>query len=99
MGRPGRDRRPLTAAGGGQRLRHQRIRRRFFEKMEADAAGAESKGTIRDPAKNVRVPLPMIDRALTLKNHSIEQILSRLRLKLMYTSYRLWNEGAKQWRG
>lgn len=63
------------------------IRRRFFEEMEAVAAGAEPKGTIRDPARNVRVPLPMMDRAQTLEGHTVEQILASPRMKLFYTTY------------
>ena len=63
------------------------IRRRFFEDMEAVAAGAEPKGTIRDPARNVRVPLPMMDRAQTLEGHTVEQILASPRMKLFYTTY------------
>ncbi len=63
------------------------IRRRFFEEMEAVAAGAEAKGTIRDPARNVRVPLPMMDRAQTLEGYTVEQILANPRMKLFYTTY------------
>lgn len=63
------------------------IRRRFFEEMEAVAAGAEPKGTLRDPARNVRVPLPMMDRAQTLEGYSVEQILANPRMKLFYTTY------------
>lgn len=63
------------------------IRRRFFEEMEAVAAGAEAKGTIRDPERNVRVPLPMMDRDLTLQRYTIDQIMTHPRLKLMYTTY------------
>ena len=63
------------------------IRRRFFEEMEAVAAGAEPKGTLRDPARNVRVPLPMMDRAQTLEGYSVEQILASPRMKLFYTTY------------
>lgn len=63
------------------------IRRRFFEEMEAVAAGAEAKGTIRDPARNVRVALPMMDRAQTLEGYTVEQILASPRMKLFYTTY------------
>ena len=34
------------------------MRRRFLAELDAVAAGAEPKGTIRDPAGNVRIPLP-----------------------------------------
>jgi 5,5'-dehydrodivanillate O-demethylase len=63
------------------------IRRRFFEELEAVAAGAEAKGTIRDPAKNVRVVLPMMDRQQVLASHSLKEIMASPRLKLMYTTY------------
>ena len=63
------------------------IRRRFFEEMEAIASGAEAKGTIRDPARNVRVALPMMDRAQTLEGYTVEQILASPRMKLFYTTY------------
>lgn len=63
------------------------IRRRFFEEMEAIAGGAEAKGTVRDPARNVRVPLPMMDRAQTLEGYTVEQILANPRMKLFYTTY------------
>jgi 5,5'-dehydrodivanillate O-demethylase oxygenase subunit len=38
------------------------MRRRFLAELEATAKGADPKGTIRDPAKNVRVPLPAANR-------------------------------------
>jgi 5,5'-dehydrodivanillate O-demethylase oxygenase subunit len=63
------------------------IRRRFFDEMEKIAAGGDAKGTIRDPERNVRVPLPMMDRAQVLEGHSIEDILAHPRMKLLYTSY------------
>lgn len=63
------------------------IRRRFFEELEAIAGGAEAKGTIRDPAKSTRVPLPMMDKEQVLKSFTTEEILANPRMKLMYTSY------------
>lgn len=63
------------------------IRRRFFEEMEAVAAGAEAKGTIRDPAQNIRVALPMMDRAQVIDGYTVEQILASPRMKLFYTTY------------
>jgi 5,5'-dehydrodivanillate O-demethylase len=63
------------------------IRRRFFEELDAIAAGAEAKGTIRDPAKSQRVPLPMMDREQVLKAHTIDEILANPRMKVHYTSY------------
>jgi len=63
------------------------IRRRFFEEMDKIAAGGEAKGTIRDPAKNVRVQLPMMDRAQMLGSLTREQILANPKTALLYTSY------------
>lgn len=63
------------------------IRRRFFEELEHIAHGGEAKGIIRDPAKNVKVKLPMMDRDKVLGSLTREQILSNPRTELMYTSY------------
>ena len=63
------------------------IRRRFFDEMEAVAAGGEAKGTIRDPARNKQVALPMMDRDQVLKSYSIEEILANPRMRIMYTTY------------
>ena len=63
------------------------IRRRFLDEMERIAAGGEAKGTIRDPARNVRVPLPMMDRAQVLEGFPVEAIMAHPRMKLLYTSY------------
>jgi 5,5'-dehydrodivanillate O-demethylase len=38
------------------------MRRRFLSELDATAAGAEPKGLIRDPAQNVRVPLPAANK-------------------------------------
>lgn len=63
------------------------IRRRFFEEMEAIAAGKEAKGTIRDPQQNVRVRLPMMDRDRLLADVSIREILADPRKKRSYTTF------------
>jgi 5,5'-dehydrodivanillate O-demethylase len=63
------------------------VRRRFFEELEHIALGEEAKGIIRDPAKNVKVKLPMMDRDKVLGSLTREQILSNPRAELMYTSY------------
>ncbi len=55
--------------------------------MESIAAGGEAKGTIRDPEKNVRVVLPMMDKAQTLTAPSMDEIRNHPRLKLFYTTY------------
>jgi 5,5'-dehydrodivanillate O-demethylase len=63
------------------------IRRKFFEEMEHIAAGGEAKGTIRDPASNVKVLLPMMDRELVLGSLTRQQILANPRLLVMSTTY------------
>jgi 5,5'-dehydrodivanillate O-demethylase len=63
------------------------IRRRFFEELERVAAGGEAKGTIRDPEKNVRVRLPMMDRAQVLDGFTVDEIMKHPRMKLFYTTY------------
>lgn len=63
------------------------IRRRFFQEMEAIAAGAEAKGTIRDPAKNVRVPLPMMDRDRVLGDFTVAEIEADPHKRRAYTSF------------
>lgn len=72
------------------------IRRRFFEELESIAAGGEAKGTIRDPAANVQVKLPMMDRAHTLEGYTAEQILASPRMKLFYTTY-IFQAGQPEW--
>lgn len=63
------------------------IRRRFFDELAAVAAGADAKGTIRDPEKNKRIRLPMMDREQVLKGYTVEEIMANPRMKLLYTSY------------
>ncbi|PKP95946.1 MAG: aromatic ring-hydroxylating dioxygenase subunit alpha [Alphaproteobacteria bacterium HGW-Alphaproteobacteria-15] len=63
------------------------IRRRFFEEMEAIAAGAEAKGTIRDPARNVRVQQPMMDRERLLASITVAEIEADPHKRRSYTSF------------
>ena len=73
------------------------MRRRFFEEMDRLAAGGEPKGTIRDPERNVQVPLPMMDRNQVLKAHTVEEIMAGpARMKLMYTTY-IFQAGQPEW--
>lgn len=51
------------------------IRRQLFADMDAVAAGNDPKGVIRDPAKNVRIPLPNASRKLLLNGLSREAYL------------------------
>ncbi len=43
------------------------MRRRFLAELDAVEAGAEPKGTIRDPARNVRLPLPAANKDFYVK--------------------------------
>ncbi len=63
------------------------MRRRFFDELDAVAAGAEPKGLIRDPAGNRALRLPMMDREQVLNDFSSAQIKARPRMWLMYTTY------------
>jgi len=72
------------------------IRRRFFEELDKIAAGGEAKGTIRDPAKNVRVQLPMMDKAEVIDGFTVDEILRRPRMKLHYTTY-IFQAGQPEW--
>ena len=72
------------------------IRRRFFDEMEAIAAGAEAKGTLRDPAQNVRVQLPMMDRERLLADLSTAEILADPRKKRAYSSF-IFQAGQPEW--
>lgn len=63
------------------------IRRRFFEEMDAIASGAEAKGTLRDPAQNHQVKLPIADRESVLRGFSREEILADPRKRMMFTTY------------
>ncbi len=72
------------------------VRKRFFEELERVAQGHEPKGLIRDPARNVRVPLPIMDRAQITEGPTLEQIERFPRLKLMYTTY-VFQAGQPEW--
>jgi len=63
------------------------VRRRFFEELERVAGGGEPKGLIRDPARNVRVELPVANHDTSLKGLTREQIMKEPRRKVHLTSY------------
>ncbi len=63
------------------------VRRRFFDEMERIAQGGVPKGSITDPAKNVRVELPIADRESVLEGYTSEQIMAHPFLRMMFTSY------------
>ena len=72
------------------------IRKRFFEDLERVAQGQDPKGLIRDPQRNVRVPLPMMDRSQIVEGPTLEQIERFPRLKLMYKTY-VFQAGQPEW--
>ena len=51
------------------------IRRQLFADIEAVQAGKDPKGVIRDPAKNVRIPLPNASRELLLNGLTLAAYL------------------------
>jgi 5,5'-dehydrodivanillate O-demethylase len=63
------------------------VRRRFFEELDKVAAGEEPKGLIRDPARNVRVALPMANNDTTLRGMTTEQIMKEPRRRSHLTSF------------
>jgi 5,5'-dehydrodivanillate O-demethylase oxygenase subunit len=63
------------------------MRRRFFEEMDRVAAGHDPKGLIRDPAKNVRVELPIANRDTTLRGATTAEILADPKRRVRMTSY------------
>lgn len=64
------------------------VRRRFFEDLERVAAGEDPKGLIRDPARNIRVQLPVANADTTLLGMTTEQIMKEPRRKVHLTSFR-----------
>jgi 5,5'-dehydrodivanillate O-demethylase oxygenase subunit len=72
------------------------IRKRFFDDLDTLARGGEPKGLIRDAARNVRVPLPMMDRHLVVEGHTPEEIMAWGRLRAMYTTY-VFQAGQPEW--
>lgn len=63
------------------------IRRRFFDDMARVAAGQDPKGVLRDPAANVRVPLPNAELESIRDGYTSAQILGNPRLRMLFTSY------------
>jgi 5,5'-dehydrodivanillate O-demethylase len=50
------------------------MRQRFFAEIDAIAQGAEPKGLIRDPDKNVRVALPIVGRPEYLDGRTLDEL-------------------------
>jgi 5,5'-dehydrodivanillate O-demethylase len=63
------------------------LRRRFFEEIEKVQAGQDPKGTLRDPATNQRVALPVADRDSVVHGYTRAEILANPRRTLLFTSY------------
>ena len=63
------------------------MRRRFFEELDRLAAGVDPKGLIRDPARNVRVELPVANNDTTLRGRTTEQIMQEPRRRVHLTSF------------
>ena len=63
------------------------IRRRFFDEMERIAEGGEAKGTIRDPARNKCVELPIMERESVTAGFSKAEMLSDPRKRLLFASF------------
>ncbi len=50
------------------------MRQRFFAEIDAIAGGAEPKGLIRDPSKNIRVSLPIVGRPEYLDGRTLAEL-------------------------
>ena len=72
------------------------MRRRFFEELDALENGQEPKGLIRDPAHNVRVPLPMVYGDQVTQSRTLVEIMAHPTLKPFYTSY-IFQAGQPEW--
>jgi 5,5'-dehydrodivanillate O-demethylase len=64
------------------------MRRRFFEEMDRLAqGGGDPKGLIRDPARNLRVPLPTANRDTTLDGFTTAEIMADPRKRIRLTTF------------
>jgi 5,5'-dehydrodivanillate O-demethylase oxygenase subunit len=63
------------------------LRRRFFEEMDVVAAGRDPKGVIRAPERNLRVALPIMDRADIIEGFTKAEILADPRKRLLATTF------------
>jgi len=63
------------------------MRRRFFEEMDVVAQGGEPKGLMRDPARNVRVPLPMVYGDHITQSRTQDEIRAHPTLNQFYSAY------------
>ena len=72
------------------------IRKRFFDEMKAIAGGADAKGLVRDPERNRKIELPIMDREYVLESVPKATILADPRMRQMYTSY-VFQAGQPEW--
>ena len=72
------------------------MRRRFLEELERVATGQEPKGLIRDPAKNVRVALPVASGHTVFANFTTAQIMADPMKRVRLTSY-IFQAGQPAW--
>jgi 5,5'-dehydrodivanillate O-demethylase len=72
------------------------MRKRFFEELTVVAAGAEPKGLIRDPRRNVRVELPVMERIDVTVGYTKAEILADPRKRMLSTSY-VFQAGQPEW--
>ena len=72
------------------------MRRRFFDELERVAAGHEPKGLIRDPSKNVCVPLPVASVNTAFTNLTTAEILADPMKSVRLTSY-IFQAGQPDW--
>jgi 5,5'-dehydrodivanillate O-demethylase len=72
------------------------MRRRFFEEPDALEDGQEPKGLIRDPLRNVKVPLPMVYGDQVTQSRTLSEIAAHRTLKAFYTSY-IFQAGQPDW--
>ena len=63
------------------------MRQRFLKELEAVAIGAEPKGLMRDPQRNVKVQLPMMSRERVLGSLRTQDILADPVKKRAYTTF------------
>jgi 5,5'-dehydrodivanillate O-demethylase len=72
------------------------VRRRLLAELAAVDGGAEPKGLIRDPAKNVQVPLPSVRRKLAKEGLPLAEILANPNHRQSVLSYAL-QAGQPEW--
>jgi 5,5'-dehydrodivanillate O-demethylase len=68
------------------------MRRQLFRDLDAVAGGGDPKGVIRDPARNVQVPLPNIGRKLYTEGMTLAQYREHPFWKNLLNDFR-WHYG------